>query len=112
MLDKQGDFPGVAPPSQREVWLSLCPDPNLVLGVPADLFPARGRSRRDLLAARHQRIGPSLSLSYRSPLQIVRGSGQYLYDELGRQYLDLVNNVCHVGHSHPVVVAAAQRQSP
>ena len=29
-----GDFPGVATPSQRERWLRLCPDPNLVLGIP------------------------------------------------------------------------------
>lgn len=26
-----GDFPGVARPSEREVWAALCPDPNLVL---------------------------------------------------------------------------------
>ena len=25
------DFPGVAPPSERELWAALCPDPNLVL---------------------------------------------------------------------------------
>ena len=28
----------------------------------------------------------------------------------GRRYLDLVNNVCHVGHCHPRVVEAAARQ--
>jgi 4-aminobutyrate aminotransferase-like enzyme len=37
-------------------------------------------------------------------------SRQYLYDEDGRRYLDLVNNVCHVGHCHPYVVAAATQQ--
>jgi 4-aminobutyrate aminotransferase-like enzyme len=35
---------------------------------------------------------------------------QYLYDENGRAFLDAVNNVPHVGHSHPQVVRAAQRQ--
>ena len=29
------------------------------------------------------------------PLMIVRGEGQYLFDEQGRKYLDCVNNVCH-----------------
>jgi murein DD-endopeptidase MepM/ murein hydrolase activator NlpD len=29
-----GDFPGVAAPSQRERWLALSPDPNLILGIP------------------------------------------------------------------------------
>lgn len=55
-------------------------------------------------------LSSSLSLSYSSPLTIVRGEGQYLYDANGRQYLDCVNNVCHVGHCHPAVVAAGQQQ--
>ena len=33
-----------------------------------------------------------------------------MYDNSGRPYLDLVNNVCHVGHCHPRVVAAGQVQ--
>jgi murein DD-endopeptidase MepM/ murein hydrolase activator NlpD len=28
-----GDFPGVAAPSQRDRYLELCPDPNLILGI-------------------------------------------------------------------------------
>ncbi len=28
---RNGDFPGVARPSEREKWAALCPDPNLVL---------------------------------------------------------------------------------
>ena len=35
---------------------------------------------------------------------------QYLFDDEGRQYLDAYNNVAHVGHCHPKVVAAGQRQ--
>jgi len=35
---------------------------------------------------------------------------RFLYDDNGRSYLDCVNNVCHVGHCHPRVVRAAQRQ--
>ena len=64
----------------------------------------------DLLAERRRLLGPSLSLSYRRPLHIVRGEGAYLYDADGRQYLDCVNNVAHVGHAHPRVVAAATAQ--
>jgi hypothetical protein len=29
-----GDYPGVAAPSERERYLHLCPDPNLILGIP------------------------------------------------------------------------------
>jgi len=36
---------------------------------------------------------------------------QYLYDADGREYLDCVNNVAHVGHSHPRVVDALTRQA-
>jgi 4-aminobutyrate aminotransferase-like enzyme len=63
-----------------------------------------------LLAARRALLGPSLSLSYRTPLHIVRGEGAYLYDADGRAYLDCVNNVAHVGHAHPRVVEAGVAQ--
>ncbi|MEO8273726.1 MAG: aminotransferase class III-fold pyridoxal phosphate-dependent enzyme [Chloroflexota bacterium] len=59
---------------------------------------------------RRRLLGPSLSLSYREPLHIVRGSGAYLYDAEGRGYLDCVNNVAHVGHAHPRVVEAGVAQ--
>ncbi len=62
------------------------------------------------LESRGRLIGPSVRLSYRQPLEIVRGEGAWLYDPTGRPYLDMVNNVCHVGHCHPHVVAAATRQ--
>ena len=69
-----------------------------------------GPGPAELLRARH-RLGPNLSVAYESPLVIVRGSMQYLYDHEGRGHLDLVNNVCHVGHCHPKVVEAARRQN-
>ncbi|XP_021101094.1 ethanolamine-phosphate phospho-lyase isoform X2 [Heterocephalus glaber] len=33
-----------------------------------------------------------------------------MFDERGRRYLDCINNVAHVGHCHPEVVEAAQKQ--
>jgi len=112
LLGKSGDFPGVAPPSQRQVWLSLCPDPNLILGIPESaLLPAaKQRDRSRLLDLRGRHLGPNLSLSYRRPLKIVRGFLQFLYDENGQRYLDATNNVPHVGHCHPRVVRAAREQ--
>jgi 4-aminobutyrate aminotransferase-like enzyme/Ser/Thr protein kinase RdoA (MazF antagonist) len=68
------------------------------------------RTDAELLSSRKERVGPSLSVSYQSPLQIVSGSRQYLYDADGRRYLDCVNNVAHVGHCHPRVVRAAAEQ--
>ena len=110
LLGRVGQFPGVAPAGQRAIWRSLSPDPNLLLALPALPEPPPGRDPATSLQLRRRHLGPSLSLSYREPLPIVRGRGQYLYDDTGRAYLDGVNNVSHVGHSHPHVVRAAQQQ--
>jgi len=110
LLDSVGDFPGVALASRREVWKSLSPDPNIILGIPSTRFPVAEPAKAHTLAARRERLGPNLSVSYREPLKIVRGWMQYLYDETGRAYLDAYNNVPLVGHSHPRVVKAVQAQ--
>lgn len=34
MLGRTGDFPGVAKPSEKDYYLGLCPNPNLVLQIP------------------------------------------------------------------------------
>ena len=66
--------------------------------------------REDLIEERRRLLGRNLSIAYEEPLHIVRGSMQYLYDNAGRRYLDAYNNVAHVGHCHPKVVAAGQQQ--
>ena len=63
-----------------------------------------------MLEVRGRLLGRNLSVAYEKPLNIVRGSMQYLYDDEDRRYLDAYNNVAHVGHCHPKVVAAGQRQ--
>ena len=67
----------------------------------------RGENRS---TAREKAIGGNLSLSYREPVKVVRGWMQYLFDDEGRRYVDAYNNVPHVGHCHPRVVEAAERQ--
>lgn len=111
LLEFGRDFPGVAFASQRAVWTSLSPDPNLLVGIPADRFPPAEPPKAATLAARRKHLGRNLSISYRDPLKIVRGWMQHLYDETGRAYLDCYNNVPLVGHSHPRVVQAVQRQA-
>lgn len=111
MLGRSGDFPGVAPPSERGLWLSLCPDPNLILHMPESLLRTDSWDTAALLRLRSENLSRALSVSYRRPLHIVRGYMQHLYDADGQRYLDAVNNVPHVGHCHPRVVRAAQMQS-
>src|SRR6185312_4248133 len=64
----------------------------------------------NILEGRGRLLGRNLSVAYEKPLNIVRGEMQYLYDDEGRRYLDAYNNVAHVGHCHPKVVAAGQKQ--
>jgi 4-aminobutyrate aminotransferase-like enzyme len=104
------DFPGVARPSQRAVWCSVCPDPNLLTRIPRERFPKLPPSKEETLAARRSTIGSNLSIAYRDPVKIVRGWKQYLYDDEGRCFIDAYNNVPHVGHCHPRVVEAAASQ--
>src|SRR5262249_23516220 len=107
MLDRGPDFPGVARAFERSLWKALSPDPNFVLGIPSERSPPNWRSTDELIAARQKLLGANLSVSYAKPLNIVRGWKQFLYDDTGRAYLDVYNNVPLVGHSHPRVVRAA-----
>ena len=101
---------GVGTLAERDLWESVSPDPNLLLGLPGGIRAEPPRATADVLAARLSSLSRTLSISYAEPLRIVRGAGAYLYDEHGAAYLDLVNNVCHVGHAHPRVVRAAAEQ--
>jgi 4-aminobutyrate aminotransferase-like enzyme/Ser/Thr protein kinase RdoA (MazF antagonist) len=111
LLDYDGTFPGVARPSELDVWCSLSPDPNLLLHLTALEDDVASATTPQILVRRAEHIGRNLSVSYRRPLHIVRGWMQYLYDAAGQPFLDSVNNVAHVGHCHPHVVAALVRQS-
>ena len=109
-----GDYPGVAYSRQIDLWRSNCPDPmtlfpDLVIPGKASLIHPL-TDVMDLTARRRKALGPNLSLSYREPLLMLRGEMSYLIASDGRKYLDTVNNVAHVGHEHPRVVRAGQRQ--
>jgi alanine-glyoxylate transaminase/(R)-3-amino-2-methylpropionate-pyruvate transaminase len=70
----------------------------------------QGTSRR-----RDQYYAASLKkfVPFADPMVFRKGEGQYLWDNEGRKYTDLLAmNVCiSVGHSHPRVVAAAMAQA-
>lgn len=111
LLGETGDFYGVGEPNRMDVWGDICPDPNLIIDFHPAAFETDATSASALKARRDKAIGPSLSLSYKQPLKIVGGKGQFLIDQSGREYLDLVNNICHVGHCHPHVVESLTRQA-
>ena len=65
----------------------------------------------NLLERRLRALGPAYRLFYENPVHLVRGEGAWLWDAEGRRYLDCYNNVASVGHCHPRVVEALQRQA-
>jgi len=106
--DAVDDVPGLVPPSLAAAWSAICPDPAPMLGFDPShtcVDPVATLNRRRRFIARSQ------VLYYPTdPPVIERGWRQWLYDIDGRPYLDVVNNVAVVGHSHPRVEAAAARQ--
>ena len=68
------------------------------------------RNKEELIQIRKKNLNPCLSIAYKDALKIVKGRGVWLYDESGDKYLDMVNNVSHVGHCHPKVTLAAYEQ--
>src|SRR5688500_8285766 len=72
-----------------------------------------GPSAEDVLRLRQQYLNPGLFLYYKKPIMIVEGSMQYVWDDTGKRYLDGLGGIVtvSVGHCHPHVVAAANRQN-
>jgi 4-aminobutyrate aminotransferase-like enzyme len=65
----------------------------------------------ELQRRRSASLAPSYQLFYDEPVQLVRGSGVWVYDNDGNRYLDCYNNVPSVGHAHPHVVQALAGQA-
>jgi 4-aminobutyrate aminotransferase-like enzyme len=65
----------------------------------------------NLLRRRHNALGANAELSYDEPLHLVRGEGVWVHTADGELLLDVYNNVPHVGHAHPAVVAAIADQA-
>ncbi|MBT3226056.1 MAG: aminotransferase class III-fold pyridoxal phosphate-dependent enzyme [Deltaproteobacteria bacterium] len=64
----------------------------------------------EMIKRRQDHLGGSI-LFYHDPINIVRGEGVWLYDDLGNKYLDCYNNVASVGHCNPNVVEALIAQA-
>lgn len=105
------DFPGVAYAAELELWSALSPNPMLMVdGVNPTTYNAKVDYGL-ILQNRKEKLGYNLSLTYAKPLHVVAGFRQFLYDSAAHTYLDFYNNVPHVGHQHPHVVKAIQKQA-
>lgn len=100
------------PVSEAPAWAAVSPDPAELFGLSgsADADPDAGWTGARVLAVRTAHFARSQRAYYERPMNLVGGRGAWLFDEHGRGYLDAINNVSHVGHANPRVVAAATAQ--
>ena len=55
-----------------------------------------------------QYLWPAVSMYYKEPIALVKGEGNYVWDDTGKRYLDAFGGVLtvSVGHANPKVVEA------
>jgi 4-aminobutyrate aminotransferase-like enzyme/Ser/Thr protein kinase RdoA (MazF antagonist) len=104
------EAPRRAVPSLARAWQALCPDPAALLGLDPALVVAPSDEPAALLARRDGVLAGVQVHYYDDPPRIERGWRHHLVDTQGRAYVDVVNNVAVLGHSHPAVEAAVMRQ--
>ncbi|KAH7932277.1 hypothetical protein HPB51_029418 [Rhipicephalus microplus] len=90
--------------------------PGLYRNVNVDdiTIAGEGKPWAEVVALRKSHLNPSLSsnLLYKEPLLLTQGHMQWLWDHKGKRYLDMFAGIVtvSVGHCHPKVVAAAEKQ--
>lgn len=102
--------PDLVPPSQAAAWAAVSPDPAAFVGLPEARRQGGRWDVERVVATRNVHFARSQRSYYRRPMNLVGGRGTWLWDDAGRSYLDAINNVSHVGHANPRVVAAATAQ--
>lgn len=101
---------GVADPDDLDYYCATHPNPACLLNLPDTATAYQPLPERDIAQSRQDHFTANLTLSYRKPCLFLRGWRHYLFDEMGRRYLDAYNNVPHVGHAHPRLQALAYEQ--
>src|SRR5687767_10216373 len=101
-------IPGSGPAAVRS------PESAVPQMPPTSHTPRRyaGPSREEVLAMRKQYANPAIFTMYKEPIMIVEGHMQWLFDEKGKRYLDMLAGIVTVscGHCHPKVTKAIRDQ--
>src|ERR671939_1234198 len=74
---------------------------------------AEQKTTQSELVRKHKEfLFPAVATYYQEPLALLRGEGQYVWDDQGNRYLDCFGGVLtvSVGHAHPAVNAAIIEQ--
>src|SRR2546423_5562515 len=69
-------------------------------------------SSSDTIRKHKEYLFPAVSMYYQEPIALVKGEGQYVWDDAGKRYLDAFGGVLtvSVGHANPKVVNAIVEQ--
>ncbi|MDI6023025.1 aminotransferase [Leucobacter sp. UT-8R-CII-1-4] len=94
-------------PERVPAWRRFSQDPAAILGLHT---LSQHDEAADELARRGQIFASAQERYYEEPMQIERGWRHHLIDTTGRSYVDMVNNVTGLGHGHPGVADAVNRQ--
>ena len=94
-------------PERVPAWSRFTHDPAALLGLHS--HEQRDESA-DELSRRERIFASAQERYYERPMQIERGWRHHLIDTTGRAYIDMVNNVTGLGHGHPGVADAVNRQ--
>ncbi|NKX55730.1 aminotransferase [Arthrobacter mobilis] len=104
-----GEPPRFVRASEFPAFAALYQDPAPLLG--AGVLPELPEEdAAAVLDRRNRSYAPLQGHYYAAPPRIERGWKEHLIDTQGRHYLDMVNNVTVLGHGHPAIAAAAERQ--
>lgn len=114
---KEGDADEYTLTSQKSAidllnkWITISPDKSSNVFRNALRLKVPEKTNYDKeVKHRFNHIGRVLSVSYEKPIKMKRAAFQYMFDADGNTFLDAYNNIPHVGHQHPKVVEAGQRQ--
>jgi 4-aminobutyrate aminotransferase-like enzyme/Ser/Thr protein kinase RdoA (MazF antagonist) len=94
-------------PQRVAAWRRFTADPAPLLGIASHVQHDESGAE---LARRERIFAGAQERYYERPPQIERGWRHHLVDTTGRAYVDMVNNVAGLGHSHPRVAEAAAQQ--
>jgi 4-aminobutyrate aminotransferase-like enzyme/Ser/Thr protein kinase RdoA (MazF antagonist) len=105
--DDDLDVPARVTPSMAAGWRAVTGDPATALGLGLGLVTS---ASDHLLRRREAVVAGVQEHYYADPPEIERGWREHLIDVNGRVYLDMVNNIASIGHAHPRLIAAVNRQ--
>ena len=104
-----GRPPFFVPAGMADAWAHVTPDPTALID-PTFNGDQPGVDAHALLSRRDSAFAPVQEHYFSEPPQIERGWKQHLFDVDGRSYLDMLNNVSILGHGHPRLADAIERQ--